>query len=135
MARILVIDDDQAVRATTRVVLERDGHNVALAGDGGAGLKTIESQDFDLLIVDIFMPGMDGLETIGAIRKHKPALPIIVMSGSSFRKGPATAPDFLSMATKLGANRSIYKPFRAQDLSDAVTSCLAASAEAPGDSA
>ena len=135
MAHILVIDDDQAVRATTRVVLERDGHSVALAEDGRAGLKTIQTQDFDLLIVDIFMPGMDGLETIGAIRKHKPALPIIVMSGSSFRKGPAAAPDFLSMATKLGANRSIYKPFRARDLSDAVTSCLAASAEALGDSA
>jgi CheY-like chemotaxis protein len=131
MARILVIDDDGAVRATTRLVLERDGHSVALAEDGRVGLKTIQSHDFDLLIVDIFMPGMDGLETIGAIRKHKPTLPIIVMSGASFRKGPEPPPDFLWMATKLGANRSIYKPFRAQDISDTVQACLAEAAAQP----
>jgi len=61
LSRILVIDDDPAVRMTIKLVLERDGHAVELAADGLAGMKAIKAGDIDLLIVDIFMPGMDGI--------------------------------------------------------------------------
>ena len=83
MSNILVIDDDPAVRMTIRLVLEREGHTVKLATDGLAGMKAIKAGGIDLLIVDIFMPGMDGIETIREVRQHQPDLPAIVISGTS----------------------------------------------------
>jgi DNA-binding response OmpR family regulator len=124
MARILVIDDDQAVGMAIRIALEHAGFEVRVVADGRAGIDLIKSDAFDLLMVDIFMPGMDGLETMRLVREHKPRLPILVMSGLSFRSGPAAPPDFLTMATKLGAVRSLKKPFRPRELLAAVAECL-----------
>jgi DNA-binding response OmpR family regulator len=122
MARILVIDDDQAVRATLKVLLERIGHQVLTAEDGRRGLHSIVSEQFDLAIIDIFMPEMDGFETIRMVRKANPSIPIVVMSGAS--PTAASRPDFLSMATKLGAVRSLQKPFNSSALHDVVEACL-----------
>jgi DNA-binding response OmpR family regulator len=130
MARILVIDDDRAVRSAVQLVLENEGLQVHVADDGRAGLKLLKAESFDLLIVDVFMPGMDGLETMRLVHEQKPDLPIIVMSGMSFRTGSAPAPDFLSMATKLGAIGSLKKPFRPRELMAAVAECLERSVEA-----
>jgi DNA-binding response OmpR family regulator len=130
MARILVIDDDRAVRSAVQLVLEHEGLQVHVADDGRAGLKILKAESFDLLIVDVFMPGMDGLETIRLVHEQKPDLPIIVMSGMAFRTGSAPAPDFLSMATKLGAICSLKKPFRPRELMAVVAECLERSAGA-----
>jgi DNA-binding response OmpR family regulator len=131
MARILVIDDDRAVGTAIRVALEHAGFAVHVAGNGRAGLDAIKSGGFDLLMVDIFMPGMDGLETIRLVREHNPTLPILVMSGMTFRSGPAPAPDFLAMATKLGAVRSIKKPFKPRELLAAIAECLEGAVHGP----
>src|SRR5713101_5047794 len=122
MARVLVIDDDREVRAVIQATLEHAGFEVHVVGDGRTGIELVKSENFDLLIVDVFMPGMDGFETIRLVREHKPELPIVVMSGQSFRSGPA--PDYLSMATKLGAVRSLCKPFRAPELLAVIAQCL-----------
>jgi CheY-like chemotaxis protein len=119
-----VIDDDPAVRMTIRLVLEREGHTVKLATDGLAGMKAIEAGGIDLLIVDIFMPGMDGIETIREVRQHQPDLPAIVISGTSLGGPGLQAPDFLAMAVKLGAVRSLQKPFKPRDIIAAVGQCL-----------
>jgi DNA-binding response OmpR family regulator len=124
MARILVVDDDRAVGLAIRIALERGGFEVAVVSDGRAGIEAAKSGDFDLLIVDIFMPGMDGLETMRLVREHKPRMPIVVMSGLSFRTSSAPAPDFLAMATKLGAVRSLQKPFRPRELLAVIAECL-----------
>lgn len=128
VASILVVDDDPAVRMTIKLVLERDGHAVALAANGFAGMKAIEAGGIDLLIVDIFMPGMDGIETIREVRKHQPHLPAIVISGTSLEapglQPGLQAPDFLAMAVKLGAVRSIQKPFKPRDIIGVVRQCL-----------
>jgi CheY-like chemotaxis protein len=116
MARILVIDDDPAVRAAMQMVLERDGFEVSAVGDGPAGVKLVAAEDFDLLLVDLFMPGMDGLETIRQVHRHKPGLPIIIMSGLSFATSGTQPPDFLAMAGKLGAVGNLKKPFRPREL-------------------
>ena len=131
MARILVIDDDRAVRSAVQLVLENEGLEVHVADDGRSGLKILKAESFDLLIVDVFMPGMDGLETIRLVHEQKPDLPIIVMSGMSFRTGSAPAPDFLSMATKLGAICSLKKPFRPRELLAVVAECLEKSVGGP----
>ena len=126
MARILVVDDDAAVQMTIRLLLERAGHGVVTANDGRKGLALCQTGDFDLLFLDIFMPGMDGFETMRMVRQHRPQMPIIVISGRPVASESDTAPDFLTMATKLGAVSSLQKPFRPADLLAAVTGCLAA---------
>lgn len=124
MARILFVDDDRAIRTTVAPLLKRAGHDVVVAEDGRDGLAKIEIECFDLLIVDIFMPGMDGLETIQQVRRRQPHLPVIVMSGLVFRSTSSPPPDFLKMATKLGATKSLHKPFRPRELLAAVDDCL-----------
>ncbi|SDO32115.1 response regulator [Afipia sp. GAS231] len=126
MARILVVDDEVAVQSTIRLLLERAGHGVVTAGDGRKGLSLCEAGDFDLLFLDIFMPGMDGFETMRMVRQRHPRMPIIVISGRPISVEPDSAPDFLTMATKLGAVSSLQKPFKPAELLAAVANCLQA---------
>jgi len=118
MARILVIDDDQPVRTAIKTLLEIQGHEVVIANDGREGLKTLETAHFDVLMVDMFMPGMDGVETIDLVRRRDLELPIIMMSGL------AAPPDPKDRVTQLGAIRRLSKPFRPADLSAAIDECL-----------
>lgn len=132
LARILVVDDDVAVQSTVRLLLERAGHSVVTAGDGRKGLSLCETGDFDLLFLDIFMPGMDGFETMRMVRQQHPLMPIIVISGRPVSTEPDSAPNFLTMATKLGAVSSLQKPFRPAELLAAVTGCLEKARHDPG---
>ena len=116
MPNILVIDDDRTVLATIKVLLERAAHAVEVVDNGPAGLKLLGTRDFDLLIVDIFMPGMDGFETMKLVHQSRPEMPVIVISGQQFRSAAERGPDFLVMATKLGAVSSLQKPFKPQEL-------------------
>ena len=124
MAKILVVDDDRAVQMTIRLLLERAGHSVTVAGDGQKGLSAFESEDFDLLILDIFMPGMDGIETMRLIHQQRPTVPIIVSSGRPLAQDTTREPDFLAMAIKLGAVLSLPKPFKPAALLETVEGCL-----------
>ena len=126
MARILVVGDDGAVQMTVRLLLERAGHSVVTADDGRKGVALCQTGNFDLLFLDIFMPGMDGFETMRMVRQRQPQLPIIVISGRPISLEADTAPDFLTMATKLGAISSLQKPFRPADLLAAVAGFLEA---------
>lgn len=132
MSRVLVVDDDQGVRNVVKTVLERRGYDVTAAEDGRSAITAVEDEKFDVVIVDIFMPGMDGLETIRLFNKHAPSVPVIAISGFMFRNSATPAPDFRSMATKLGATYSLHKPFRARELMHAVSACLKRAA-LPGD--
>ena len=126
MAKILIVDDDSAVQATIRLLLERAGHSVVVADDGRKGLAVFEAGDFDLLFLDIFMPGMDGLETMRLVHQQQPLLPIIVISGNPITSESGSGSDFLTMASKLGAVSSLQKPFRPAALLAAVAGCLEA---------
>jgi CheY-like chemotaxis protein len=126
VANILIVDDDPAVQVAIRIVLERAGHIVVVAGDGRKGLAIFEAENFDLLVLDIFMPGMDGLETMKLIQQKQPLIPILVISGRPISADSSAAPDFLKMATKLGAISSLQKPFKPVELLAAVASCLEA---------
>jgi CheY-like chemotaxis protein len=131
VAKILIVDDDSAVQATIRLLLERAGHSVVVADDGRKGLAVFEAGDFDLLFLDIFMPGMDGLETMRLVHQQQPLLPIIVISGNPITSESGSGPDFLTMASKLGAVSSLQKPFRPTALLAAVACCLEAATALP----
>jgi CheY-like chemotaxis protein len=124
LAKILVVDDDTAVQITIRLLLERAGHSVVVAGDGRKGLAIFETGAFDLLVLDVFMPGMDGLETMRLMHQQQPLIPIIVISGNPVTSG--SGPDFLAPATGLGAIRSLQKPFKPAALLAAVAASLEA---------
>jgi CheY-like chemotaxis protein len=124
LANILVVDDDPAVQTTIRLLLERAGHAVTVAADGRKGLAAFETGNFDLLFLDIFMPGMDGLETMRHIHRQRPTTPIIVISGRPLVADAGAEPDFLAMSIKLGAISSLSKPFKPAALLATVESCL-----------
>jgi CheY-like chemotaxis protein len=124
MARILIVDDDNAVRTTIKLLLERAGHSVVAASDGRLGLAQFEADEFDLMFLDIFMPGMDGIETMRLVHQQRPLVPIIVISGNPIMSDSGKMLDFLTMATKLGAVSSLRKPFKPDALIEAVNQCL-----------
>jgi CheY-like chemotaxis protein len=124
VASILVIDDDRAVLSTIKILLERAAHAVEAVDNSQAGLRLLETQRFDLLVVDIFMPGIDGFETMRLVHQSQPEMPVIVISGQQFSSASEREPDFLYMATKLGAVSSLQKPFRPHELLAAVAKSL-----------
>jgi two-component system, chemotaxis family, chemotaxis protein CheY len=120
MARIIVIDDNDAVRLTMRRTLERAGHEVLEASDGEAGLKLLAETGAPLVITDIFMPGQDGIVTVRRIRKEFPGVRVIAVSG-----GDATGRmDLRKDAELLGAERTLRKPFAPAELVRAVQETL-----------
>jgi CheY-like chemotaxis protein len=129
MIRVLVVDDDKSVGVAIKTVLETAGYEVAYAADCMSGLQTAQESECHVAMIDLFMPAIDGLETIKAFRQLKPDLPIIAISGFIPRDGISQAPDFLGMATKLGATRSLAKPFRPRELIQAVQLCLTGGAQ------
>ena len=124
MARVLVVDDDPMVCMAIEVYLERHNFQVTIADGGEAGLKALDSQSFDLMIVDIFMPHMRGFESIRIFHERAPSLPLIAMSGYAFANLNTPAPDFLRMALELGASRCLRKPFTPVALLTAINECL-----------
>jgi CheY-like chemotaxis protein len=124
MVRILVVDDDRSVAYSIKTLLEYEGFDVAVAEDGRSAIVAAQVDAYDAVIVDIFMPGMDGLETIVALRRQQPELPIIAISGFTLRDQAAPPADVLAKAMRLGASCTLYKPFRRRDILDAVTACL-----------
>jgi CheY-like chemotaxis protein len=125
MARILVVDDQTAVRDTLKAILEHHGYTVIVAEGGRAALCATEAFAFDVVIIDLIMPGMDGLDTIKIFRESAPRVPIIAMSGYAFRSG-SSEKDFFRMATDLGAACCLQKPIRSHDLIEAIETCRAA---------
>ena len=121
MARILIIDDEDELRSMLRQLLEQAGYEVTEAVNGAEGIQLYEQDTHDLIITDIIMPEKEGVETIIALRRADPDLPIIAISGG----GRLDATDFLTMTKKLGARRTLSKPFRRDQLLEAVGECLA----------
>jgi CheY-like chemotaxis protein len=93
MPRVLVIDDQPFVRNTISLILKSRGFEVVEAERGSDGLKKLEEKRFDLAIVDIYMPGMDGVKTIKLLQERAPDLPVIAMSGVQLNSSDKTALD------------------------------------------
>lgn len=112
MARIVVVDDDEQVRTVFRIALEQNGYDVGEAAEGGAALKSCRAQPADLAIIDIVMPGKEGIETIAELKAEFPDIKIVAISGGG-SAGPGT---YLELAGRLGAHRTFAKPIRNDEL-------------------
>lgn len=117
---ILVIDDEEPIRQSLRLMLRMKGYAVDTADDGIAGLEALAGGSHVLVITDMRMPGPLGLEIVRQIRARSPEVRIIAMSGG----GEAEGRSYLDLAVELGADASIGKPFRASELMELVRRCL-----------
>jgi DNA-binding NtrC family response regulator len=124
MATIVIIDDEPAVRAVAAHFLKNAGHTVTTAEDGKAGATLIRSSGAQLVITDLVMPEMEGIETIIHVRREFPGLKIVAMSGAG------RSPLYFQAALLLGAHACLDKPFGADALLAAVDTAL--KDESPG---
>ena len=112
MLKILLVEDDELMRGSLRLGLTRAGHAVTEAENGKQALEAFRNQRPDIVVTDLIMPEVEGLETIKTIRTMDTVVKIIAMSGGG-RMGPE---NYLPMAKCLGANHLLYKPFPIIDL-------------------
>ena len=122
MAQILLIDDDDLLRGVLAKALGYAGHSVIQAADGQQGVELARAAALDLVITDLVMPVQEGVETILTLRRERPNLPIIAISG-----GVSNSKLYLDIAGKVGAKRVLSKPFTPQELTAAIDEVLAES--------
>lgn len=123
MPRVLVVDDDPLVCKTIEVCLTRKGFEVTVADGGESGMRALEDANFDVMLVDVFMPHMRGFESIRMFHERRPDVPVVAMSGYAFANAER-APDFLRMTIELGAACCLRKPFTQDALLTAVNQCI-----------
>jgi two-component system, NtrC family, nitrogen regulation response regulator NtrX len=117
MATILVIDDEAGIRSAVRGILEDEGYKALVAEDAVVGIETLDREKVDALLLDVWLPRMGGLEALEEIRKRKPELPIIVLSGHG-------TIDMAVRAMRLGAFDFIEKPLSIERLLASVRNAL-----------
>lgn len=119
-AQVLLVDDDPDFRDALGKQLVHAGYSVAQASDGEEAIEWLKQHTADLVILDIVMPNKEGLETILALRRSHPGLPVIAVSGG----GRIDAHDYLHLAENLGAAAVLAKPFPFAELQKHITKAL-----------
>jgi excisionase family DNA binding protein len=117
ITQVLVIDDDDKICSLFRDVLEGQGYTVTLACDSVQALELIRQRDFDLVFLDLMLPGMNGAELFKRIRALKPVLPVTIITGY-----PES--DLMMKALDYGPLGAMKKPFKATDILSAVNTYL-----------
>ncbi len=117
MANILVVDDEAVVCGSVERILKRNGHETECVLTAKEGLDLMQNRDFDLVITDLMLPKMSGMDLMQIIHDKKPSLPIIMITGYATVKNAV-------QALKIGAFDFIPKPFTPEELRSAVTRAL-----------
>lgn len=128
MAHILVVDDEQANREVMLEILREAGHSVHAASNGAAALEQLRTAPCDLLVTDMFMPVMDGIELMLHCRDSYHNLPIVAISGGDWagHTGRLADANFrLADADFMGNVETVHKPYNVGDLCNAVERALA----------
>ncbi len=121
MATILLVDDEDLLREGVREILEMADHLVIEASDGVQALEKFAVNNVDLVITDVVMPNMDGVDFVTKLREMFPDVPILTISGGS---RVVSARFGLDSALLSGANASLTKPFNAKQLLEKVQQLL-----------
>lgn len=109
MTEIMVVDDDQDLRESMAEVLGKAGFSVTLAGRGEEALEQLAQKNFDLILIDLVMPGLGGLELLGRIREKCPRMPVIMITAFASVENAVAA-------MRQGASDYVTKPFRIDGL-------------------
>jgi two-component system chemotaxis response regulator CheY len=117
VARVLIVDDEETDRFILRTILERGGHEVLEAGDGDQALREYRGRDIEVVVTDLHMHNLHGLELISILRELDPRPGIVAISG--------TGEFQLEMASALGAKHALQKPIVPGSLLSAVEDALA----------
>lgn len=124
MSQLLLVEDERSLRRVFSIFLQRSGHSVVEADNGIEGLKAYQAQIFDIVISDLMMPEMGGIELIRKVRELSPLVPIIAMSGGNRDSGDCC----LDISEKIGSSLTLQKPFQLKTLGEAVAQLLGPSA-------
>src|ERR1700688_1039294 len=130
MQRILIVDDEGDVRDSIKSVLDLAGYTVRTAENAADALDQLERMPIDVVITDIIMPKMNGVQVIESIRKAFPSVRIIAISGggnfgiTAYQPTAITTTAYLASAEQAGANLVLTKPFEAIDLIQAIEKVL-----------
>ena len=116
MGSVLLIEDDVELLRQMTISFVSAGFDVQVATDGAIGLKRFRERPTDVVVTDILMPNREGLETIIALKAHRPDVKILAISGD-YRMGPG---NFLNIASHLGADAILAKPFQQRTMVVAV---------------
>src|SRR5512142_111352 len=116
MSKILVVDDEQSLRDFLAIMLKKEGHDVVTAENGTHALKAVQAEIFDLIISDVKMPGIDGIEVLKNVKEVSPETVVIMITAY------ATAETAVE-AMKLGASDYIIKPFKVDELKMTISNC------------
>jgi DNA-binding response OmpR family regulator len=115
---ILVVDDNEDIRSLLSLVLQTAGYEVFLAGNGNEAMEIVKNNELDLILLDVMMPGLSGLEVLSLIRENKvkriSEIPVMMITAKS------TISD-IDEAVDIGASSYIIKPFRNENLLQKVT--------------
>ena len=115
--KVLVVDDNEDIRGLLSLVLQNEGYEVFAAEDGAQALEKTYEEKPDLILLDVMMPGLSGLEVLSTIREHKDKkvnqVPIMMITAKS-------TIDDIDAAVELGASSYIVKPFRPANLAEKV---------------
>lgn len=120
--RILLVDDDEALRDFIALALSSEGYSIEAAADGREALKFLARNSVDLVVTDLCMPHVDGIELAMEMRKSRPKVPVIAISGGAVGETES----ILRAVKLLGAKRTLPKPFSLSELKAAVAEVLAA---------
>ncbi len=107
--RVLIVDDEPGVRATLAAVLELEGYAVTEALSGAQGVRFCSARPFDLILTDIRMPGMNGVDMLRAVRKHQPSIAVVLMTAFALE-------ELIERGLTEGAFTLVQKPFRMDHL-------------------
>lgn len=113
LLRVLVIDDESVICDACELVLSEKGHTVTLRNNGRAGLDAINEGTYDILLLDMKLPDIDGMDILKAVQKEKPELCTIVMTGYSSISNAVEA-------MRKGADNYLAKPFTDDELLQAI---------------
>ncbi len=120
MSRILVVDDEPAIRDLAVEILRRSGYEPQSVPSARQALELLDEEAFDLVVSDVVMPEMTGVEFLSELRERRPQLPVVLMTGGS------KEPERTAKAVALGACGLLYKPFSQAELRAAVEAALEA---------
>ena len=124
MARVLIVDDEPDILLMLRVSLEASGYETGLAADGDVALQRVREEPFDLILLDVMMPVLDGWGVLEALQRETEPPPVIVLSAKSAARD-------IERAMELGATEYITKPFEIDALITRIRSVLSADSKGP----